>query len=1119
MKAVKYLAFALVAPLIVSCSRTASLENTFRNPTDKITVGCYWYWMSDNITKEGVIADLQAMKRAGINSAFLANIGGQGVPYGKVKIFSDEWWDIVHAALKTASALDIEIGMFNCPGWSQSGGPWIEPSQTMRYLTSSETKVSIAADAGKVVVQLPAPGGAARLDELTDEFVEDETQPSPDFQDVCVLAFPSAATPPSPEISVSGRIVASDVADPSRDPRVRFRTKVPTASKLYPRYFLLHDDGATAAPSYLTLKYAAPLVARSLTVYPAGWLQADAELQAKENGAFRTVKTFKLDRSNAKTFVGYRPYAPVVVSFPATTATEFRLLLNAANSTCAIGAIVLSSSPVVENYPEKTFARLYQGPSPVWEYYQWQQQQADTSYSAPAKEQVVDLSAKVDSAGLLVWDDAPAGDWTILRLGMMPTYSYTSPSSPEGTGLEMDKINAAPVARHFDAYIGEIMRRIPAGDRRTLKVIVGDSWERGGQTFTDGFTATFKARYGYDPVPYLPVLTGYVIDDAAVSDRFLWDVRRLTADLAASEYAGGLTAEANRHGMETWLENYGDWGFSGEFLYYGKFVNRVGGEFWTNQTKPYIPVAASCAHIYNKPVVYAEAFTSVGNAYAAHPRLLKRVGDFAFADGMTRCNLHVNIQQAYDDVFPGIGAWFGTEFNRKNTWFSQMDLFTDYLKRSGAMLEAGKNIADIACFIGENVPVNCGPLEMRENEADYDHYVSRVPAGYHVDYVNCDVILNSMSVADGRLTLPHGAQYRMLVLPPLATMRPELLQRIGQLVEEGAVVVADTLPARSPSLQGYPEADAQVQALSAKIWGTPTTTPAIHRYGKGLAMQSLSMQQALDTLNIAPDFKANHAKIKFAHRRTADRDIYYVSNQNDAPVRFTPDFRADADARRTVVELWNPVTGEIRALPQFERHGGTVSVPLEMAAFESYFVVFADSKAQHAVADSRENFPALETVVEINSPWTVRFESDSIHRGPVEPVVFDTLTDWTHSDDERIKYYSGTATYSTTFTFQPSDRRRLYLDPGNVGVMAKVKVNGKYAGGAWTSPCRIDVGKLLRAGDNTLEIEVVNTWLNRLAGDSQLLPEQRRVKLFDSNRRFSRLQQAGLTGPVKIVGY
>ena len=161
----------LSALSISHAQQKTTLEEGFMSPPDSIRTGTFWYWISDNISKEGAIADLHAMKKAGINLAFIGNIGpshhsSSNHPYGKVKFMSEEWWQVMHAALKTATELDIEIGIFNSPGWSQSGGPWVKPEQSMRYLASSELVVR---GPKKISEKIPAPAH--------------------DFQDVKVLAF------------------------------------------------------------------------------------------------------------------------------------------------------------------------------------------------------------------------------------------------------------------------------------------------------------------------------------------------------------------------------------------------------------------------------------------------------------------------------------------------------------------------------------------------------------------------------------------------------------------------------------------------------------------------------------------------------------------------------------------------------------------------------------------------------------------------------------------------------------------------------------------------------------------------------------------------------------------
>jgi hypothetical protein len=699
-------------------------------------------------------------------------------------------------------------------------------------------------------------------------------------------------------------------------------------------------------------------------------------------------------------------------------------------------------------------------------------------------------------------------------MGMVPNEVFISPASPEGKGWEMDKLNPAYIPHHFDSFLGEVLRRIPAEDRKTFRATIMDSWEKGGQTFSDYFIDSIKVRYGYDPTPFLPVLTGHLVGSPEQSDRFLWDVRRLAAEIAGNNLLPNFNAVAHKHGIETWIENYGDWGFPGEFLLYGKHTDRVGGEFWTGGDMRYIDIAASCAHIYNKHRVYAEAFTS-GSGYTAHPYSLKRDGDAAFAAGLTSCILHVYIEQPYEDKWPGVEAWFGVEFNRKNTWFRQIDLFTTYLKRCGVMLEQGLPVSDVAYFIGEDVPVNTGPLGLSPNATKDSVGVHELPQGYHADYVNSDVIINSMKVKDGRIVLPHGISYRILVLPPVKTMRPEVLRSIERLVANGAVVLGEA-PQRSPSFQNYSEADRELTELAAKMWGDKVAKQ--RTYGKGTILSGMTVAEALATLDISPDVKLDDANMVYAHRTTPGRDIYFIANRSEKPVQITPEFRIAGKQP----ELWNPVNGEIRVLPAFECRDAqpgisTTIVPLQLEPYESAFIVFS-GKGKPQASGVKANFPDPETVIEITTPWTVTFESDTIKRGPSDPVTFATLQSWSQSDDARIRYFSGAAVYANIFTFDAKPAGNLYLDLGKVCVMAKVKINGQYAGGAWTPPYRVNITDVVNAGENTIEVEVVNTWINRFIGESFLPVEQRRVNhRLDIWKPTSPLHESGLLGPVRVV--
>lgn len=1045
-----------------------ALESGFISPPDSIQTSIYWYWISDNISKEGAVKDLHAMKEAGINRAFIGNIGIDGLPYGEVKMLSDEWWEILHLALKTATELGIEIGIFNSPGWSQSGGPWIKPEESMRYLASSETTLQ----------------GPQKIEQRLE-------QPTELFQDVKVIAFPATknenrvlthqnaviqSTPSIPELS--------NITDGNNKTGVRF------------------PDGNEF---HITFKSPHPFTARSLTIQITETpLLAKAILQAKlQDGELETISEFDINRSNPSLNVGFKPFAPVVISFPATTATEFRLTFTNTSPQAGLTEVKLSSIPRIERYSEKTLAKMHPTPLPYWDAYLWPSQpEVDDKSLIIREDNILDITQYLSADGILTWD-VPEGKWTILRMGMTPTRVTNSPASPEATGLEVDKMSRKWIAEHFDRFIGEILRRIPEADRKSFKVVVQDSYETGGQNFTDDFLTEFNERYGYDPVPYLPTYKGFVINSQLESDRFLWDMRRMVADKVAYDYVGGLRDVSHQHGLTTWLENYGHWGFPGEFLMYGGQSDEIGGEFWSQGELGDIEnrAATSAGHIYGKNKISAESNTSGGPAYSRHPAMMKQRTDRFFAEGINNTLLHVYIMQPYEDKNPGVNAWFGNEFDRKNRWFSQLDLFTQYLKRSNFMLQQGLNVADVAYFIGEDAPKMTGIAD------------PPLPTGYQFDYMNAEVILRDMKVKDGMLTLPHGTQYRVLVLPKLETMRPEVLKKIKELIYDGAVVIGPA-PNRSPSLRNQPEADKQVQTMATELWDEVDGVNATYRqYGKGMIINGLTLEETFEMIQLPPDCRLpEDNSIHYGHRSMGNIDIYFISNQTGEKKVIHPEFRVTGKQP----ELWEATSGSIRVLPAFEIKEHSTSLPIKLAPYESVFVVFRNKAGKSGQTNIVDNYPAPEIIEELKGPWSVSF--DPLLRGPAEPVIFETLHDWTTSANESIKYYSGTAYYTIHFSVsEVKENEVIEVDLGNLTSMAKVKVNDTYVGGVWTYPYKLDISDFAKPGKNELVIEVVNNWMNRLIGDQNLPETQRETWCFvNPYNAKSPLQPSGLFGPVIV---
>ena len=1046
-----------------------SLESGFINPPDSIQTSVYWYWISDNISKEGVIKDLHSMKAAGINRAFIGNIGLSDIPYGKVKMLSEPWWDILHAAMKTATELNIEIGVFNSPGWSQSGGPWINSGEAMRYLTSSELRVK----------------GPLKISQKL-------VKPIDIFQDVKVIAYPVPKDDQVVLNNENGTITAfPEVANISTitDGNINTGITLPKGDK-----FTLNFESKK------------PFTARSLSIRPTEKpMLAKVQFQVKNsNGEYRNLSEFEINRSNPALNVGFDPYAPVVISFPATTATNFRLIIQDTFPGHGLAEVVIRAAPRVERFSEKTLAKMHPTPLPYWKDYQWASQPiVDDNATVVDGSKVIDISKYLTADGALNWE-VPKGNWVILRTGMTPTGTVNTPASPEATGYEVDKMSKIHTEKHFYGHMGEILKRIPEEDRKCFKVVVQDSYETGGQNFTDEFLNEFKKRYGYNAIPYLPVYQGMVVNSQLASDRFLWDMRRMVADKVAYEYVGGLREVSHKHGLRTWLENYGHWGFPGEFLMYGGQSDEIGGEFWSEGELGDIEnrAATSSAHIYGKTKISAESNTCAYSPFSRYPATIKQRGDRFFAEGINNTLLHVYITQPYEDKNPGMNAWFGNEFNRKNTWFSQMDIYTQYLKRTNFMLQQGLNVADVAYFIGEDAPKMTGVTD------------PALPVGYQFDYMNAEVIEKYMTVKDGLITLPHGTQYRMMVLPKLETMRPELLSKIKQLVYDGAVILGPA-PKRSPSLQNQPAADKQLVTMASELWGNVDGVKVKSRkFGKGMIINGMDMREAFALIKCIPDCKLpEDLSIHYGHRTLGDREIYFISNQTKETKIITPEFRVNG----MQPELWEATTGYIRNLPAYDQKENTTAVPLKLEPYESVFVLFRKTTGKSSVKNISANYPEPIQFAELKGPWTVNFNPSQ--RGPEEPVVFETLADWTTSKDDRIKYYAGTAFYNCKFNLDkiPAEKK-LFIDLGAVTAMAKVTVNGKYAGGIWTAPYKLNISDLVKEGVNDIKIEVVNTWMNRLIGDSKLPAEQRLTWCpYNTYTPDSPLQPSGLFGPVRIM--
>lgn len=734
---------------------------------------------------------------------------------------------------------------------------------------------------------------------------------------------------------------------------------------------------------------------------------------------------------------------------------------------------------------------------------------------------VIDLTSRLQPDGGLDWD-VPDGTWTIVRTGHRMTGARVSLSMPESAGLEVDWFSRAAVDQQWN-HLGKIFLE-EAGEHvgKTLKYFVTDSFEDGYPNWTPDIIEEFKKYRGYDPVPYLPVFRGRLVGSAELSDRFLHDYRKTIADCMADNNYGHLATLAAGQGMEIACEAAGP-SWSGtvcmDALKNLGRCDRPQGEFWrsahfvvSNQNQVG-KQTATAAHIYGRRLASAEAFTSIGPQWEESPATLKPIADRAFCEGINRFVFHTMTGTRPEDGLPGYEYGAGTHFNPNVTWWDQAAApWLSYVNRCQALLQRGLFVADVLYYNGDGAPNLVGPKQTDPS----------LGKGYDYDVCNAEVLLTRLSVENNRLTLPDGMSYRILVLPDSTRMPVEVARKIRDLVAAGATVVGPR-PQSDPGLKDYPRSDAEVKEIAAAVWGNCDGAAVTQQaYGRGRIFSGVPLRDILRTDGIGPDFEHSGSEtfIDYIHRRDGDAEIYFLANRNDRPESVDCVFRV-GDMKP---ELWDPVTGARRSLPQYTAAKGHTTVPLEFEPHGSMFIVFRQPGPAPAVSAGR-NHPSFEKVTDLHGAWQVSFDphwfyptSGLDEKGATGALVFEQLDDWAARPEAAVRHFSGTATYRKTFDMpRPADASRVFIDLGAVKETARIRLNGRDCGTLWCAPWRLEITEALVPGENRLEIEVVNLWPNRLIGDSGLAPEAQRTQT--NIRTFKPtgvLKSSGLLGPVTI---
>ena len=596
---------------------------------------------------------------------------------------------------------------------------------------------------------------------------------------------------------------------------------------------------------------------------------------------------------------------------------------------------------------------------------------------------IVDLTGRLDPQGRLAWD-VPAGSWTVLRLGHTSTGMQNNPAPASGRGLECDKLSKEGVEANFNGMMARLIADVGPAAGKALVATHVDSWENGSQNWTPRMREEFRARRGYDLLPFLPVMTGRVVGGLEVSERFLWDLRRTISELVVENYAGHLHELARRHGLRFTIEAYGS---PCDYLPYGGQCDEPMGEFWVGGgAMNTCRGMASAAHIYGKPIIGAESFTAMDTErWREHPATIKALGDEAFCEGINRFVFHRFALQPWLDRRPGMtmGPW-GTHFDRTQTWWALTPGWHRYLARCQYLLRQGSYVADL-CY-----------LEAEDSPQGFSDHPRQ---GYDWDQCCPEILLSSMAVKDGRLVLPRGMSYRLLALSDARRMTPALLVKLKELIEAGATVVGPK-PLGSPSLSDYPRCDEEVKRLAAEIWGNcDGAAVQEHRLGRGRILWGPTPEKVLESLGVQPDFKST-ARLRFIHRQAGDTDLYFVSNPAGQKVTTTAAFRAHG---RTP-ELWWPDSGRIEPAAMFRQQDGATQVLLSLDPSGSVFVVFRRDAPRVDAAVALTRGGQLVASIAETSPKIV-----------VEKAVYGVPGDLRRTRDVRAKVRQEVANHDYRF--------------------------------------------------------------------------------------------------------
>jgi len=1073
---------------------TVDLEAGFRDPPDEARPSAYWLWLNGYVNRAHVERELQAYYDVGVRGLCIFDMGARGAaeampPAGPAFMSEQSVDDIAHA-VQVAGQIGMDVELSVASSWDM-GGSWVEPRHASMGLFQTETLIDGPASVDEILPFPTIPAKAPRHADGTPVF----------YKDVAVLAIPAGRRVPGYDFvfkldrndhnSLDYAVLSNSASDNAKkygdlhlfakDFSIAVSTTSPTADAFRE---VLH---ASLKPTIGPQRFDLPAVAaryvrlRILSGHNAAFDRVQlGEFELFDTEGVNVVASHAADRNrDGAELLGYPPALGRDKSWTAENLHDGSTV-GAGGSWCSAGP-----PPLLIDDPTK----------------------------------IVDLTDRIDADGRLQWD-APAGPWSLVRYVCANTGEHLKVPSPNSDGLATDHFSREATQTFLEYLIDRLQAKVGKLDETALKQLYLASYEVRGTIWTPDMIEQFRNYRGYDMTPFLPALSSNIVRSDDATRRFIYDYRKTLGDLLVDAYyktavetahAAGLGVESEAGGPGPPIHQV-----PVDALKALGALDEVRGEFWPKRPEAdqlwVVKETACAAHTYGKRRVHMEAFTSMYH-WQDGPFELKPSADRAFCEGMNHVVWHTGAHQPPEAGRPGWVYGAGTHLNTNLVWWSKAKPFLDYLSRCSFLLQQGHFVADVCYYYGDQ----------GYNFVPPKHVDPSLGAGRDYDVANAEVVVNRMSVRDGRITLPDGMQYELLVLPDREDIDIVVLRKIEELVRAGGTVVGPK-PTRTGGLTDHPARDDQVKQLADQLWGDCDGKRVLqHRYGSGKIVWGRTLQEILLQRRLGADFRfvseKEDADLDFIHRRTAEADIYFVRNKQMRSVSVDAFFRVSGKAP----EFWLPDSGKVVRRPAYEQLAEAVRVPLRLPPAGSLFVVFRQPDGPHAGTTQVEK-AEVPTATTLAGPWTVHFP-DGL--GAPNRVELTTLQSWTEHEHPGIRYFSGIARYETEIQI-PSEwlqeDRRLLLELGRLWAVGEVWLNGKPLGIVWKPPYRVEIGKAAQPGRNRLEIEIANTWSNRLVGDALLPPEDRycRTNITRTGTpgkawKDVPLHESGLLGPVRLI--